>query len=430
MSALARYFHTTGYDVSGYDKTATKLTRQLENEGIQISYEEELSKVEDFDSETTLICFTPAIPKNHSELLYFQTENYLLIKRSELLGQITQGKNCLAVAGTHGKTTTSSILSYLLDQSELKCSAFLGGIANNFSSNLVISDSENVVVEADEFDRSFLKLHPNYAILTSTDADHLDIYGNDENIKAGFQEFANLIPENGKLIQHESCQIKHPSSVSYGEATHNNYILEKTWAENESYFMAVSGKIKLDKITLGLPGKHNALNALAALALCNEMGLNSLEMALTLASFKGIKRRFETHIKREDLVYIDDYAHHPSEIKYAISSLKELYPTRKITVVFQPHLYSRTRDFEAGFTQELSQADELFLLDIYPAREEAIPGVSSQVLLDKISLKNKKLSSKSTLINDLKLAEPELIATLGAGDIDMCIDPIINAFSK
>lgn len=430
MSALARYFHASGFEVSGYDKTETKLTKALVAEGIEIEFKENLKKVEDFDRETSLICYTPAIPKAHSELLFFQVENYNLVKRAELLGFLSAGKNCLAVAGTHGKTTTSSILAYLLSNTEENCSAFLGGIASNFNSNLLISESKNVVVEADEFDRSFLHLHPNYAILTSTDADHLDIYGDEATIRQGFQEFVDRIPESGALIAHESCLVTHSKKVSYGEGSENDYVLEKTWVENESYYASFSGKILLEKVKLGLAGQHNALNALAALALCNEMGLNTSELTPTLAGFKGIKRRFETHIKREDLVYVDDYAHHPSEIKYAISSLRELYPERKLTVAFQPHLFSRTRDFELEFATELSKADELFLLDIYPAREEPIEGINSKALLEKIHTKSKHLSSKKDLAIDLKSSNPELIATLGAGDIDTCIDPIIEIFQQ
>ncbi len=430
MSALARYFHSSGFEVSGYDKTETKLTRSLMSEGIEIEFKENLKKVEDFDRDTTLICYTPAIPKAHSELLFFQVENYNLVKRAELLGFLSAGKNCLAVAGTHGKTTTSSILAYLLSHTEEGCSAFLGGIASNFNSNLLITESENVVVEADEFDRSFLHLHPNYAILTSTDADHLDIYGDEDTIQKGFQEFVDRIPENGILIAHESCSVSHPRKVSYGPAPQNDYVLEKTWVENESYYASFSGRIQFQKIKLGLAGQHNALNALAAISLCNEMRLNISDLSQHLSGFKGIKRRFETHIKREDLVYVDDYAHHPSEIKYAISSLRELYPDRKLTVAFQPHLFSRTRDFELEFAKELSKADEIFLLDIYPAREEPIEGINSMALLEKIQTTAKHLTSKKDLAIDLKSSNPELIATLGAGDIDTCIDPIIEIFTQ
>lgn len=433
MSALARYFNSLGWEVAGYDKTETPLTKTLEGEGIKVHYKDSGDAIPDQfkDKNKTLVIYTPAIPKNMGELLFFISQAANLFKRSEVLGLITRQSKGLGVAGTHGKTTTSSMLANILNESSVKCNAFLGGIATNFNSNLLIDNSaEYSVIEADEFDRSFLKLKPYASIVTSTDPDHLDIYGDANFFLEGFQKYAALIDKEGCLIKKEGLEI-------HSDAMTKTYAIDSSTADYSGNNLRFSdGKFIMDVRTpvkkmlgveLGIPGIHNAENALACIALTEFLGLSEEEIRFGLKSFKGVKRRFEYHIKRDDLVYIDDYAHHPTEIHSLVSSVRLLYPNMQITGVFQPHLFSRTRDFFDGFAKELSQLDELILMPIYPAREEAIEGVTSEALLEKIEISKKRILNEEDVIAYLSEFKKGIILTIGAGDIDRIVLPLKKA---
>lgn len=437
MSALARYFSSQGKSVSGYDKTSTELTKELEKEGIQIHYSDWGKKVlKGVDIDDSLIVYTPAIPDSHKEYNAFIEAGFRVLKRSQVLGLISQEFETFAVAGTHGKTTTSSILAHVLNQTKESCNAFIGGIATNYNSNCIINPtSKRVVVEADEFDRSFLTLKPNYAIITSMDADHLDIYGDGDQLKKSFNDFMDKVNEKGLLVLNSRLDIssfkikKSLRRIKYGFSEGADWVgFEPYYKKGAFYFNIKSPKKIYKDIEFGLPGKHNAENALAVFALCIELGIDEDIIRKSMSSFKGVKRRFEFYIRREDKVVIDDYAHHPSEINAFLSSVKQLYPDKKITTVFQPHLFSRTRDFMDEFAESLSASDEVFLLDIYPAREEPIEGVSSAVLLDKIKTK-KQLSSLSTIVDDLHKEDREVVLIVGAGDIDTCVKPIVKSYS-
>lgn len=435
MSALARYFNTIGWEVAGYDKTPSPLTDELQKEGIAIHFEDLGAAIpERFkDKDKTLVVYTPAIPKHMGELNYFSAESTHLFKRSEVLGLLTRQSKGLGVAGTHGKTTTSSMLAHILNESQLKCNAFLGGIATNFNSNLLINkDSEFTVIEADEFDRSFLKLTPFASIVTSTDPDHLDIYGDAAVFLEGFQKYAQLINSTGCLIKKEGLDISSNASTK-------TYAIESETADYSGNTLRFTeGKFLMDvrtpngvlqAVELGIPGIHNAENAVACIALSEFLGLTEAEIRNGLKTFLGVKRRFEYKIKREDLVYIDDYAHHPTEIHALVSSVRLLYPNKKITGIFQPHLFSRTRDFFKGFAHELSQLDEVIVLPIYPAREEPIPGVTSAVLVDEITAQNKKLLSPTEALSYVSSIKEGVVLTIGAGDIDRIVEPLKKALA-
>lgn len=433
MSALARYFNAIGWEVAGYDKTPSPLTDELQNEGIKVHFEDFGPSIPaQFKvKEQTLVIYTPAIPKNLGEFLFFQHAEAQLFKRSEVLGLLTRQSKGLGVAGTHGKTTTSSMLAHILNESQLKCNAFLGGIATNFNSNLVLNPrSEYTVIEADEFDRSFLKLTPFASIITSTDPDHLDIYGDARVFLEGFQMYAQLIQTEGCLVKKEGLEVSSKAkTISYA-------IESKTADYSGTDLRFVEGKFLMNvrtpngvmaNVQLGIPGIHNAENAVACIALTQFLGLCEEEIRLGLSTFLGVKRRFEYKVKKEDLVYIDDYAHHPTEIHALVSSVRLLYPGKKITGVFQPHLFSRTRDFFDGFAKELSALDEVILLPIYPAREEPIAGVTSDVLLEKISAPSKMLLSPSEALGYVSKTESGVVLTIGAGDIDRIVEPLKNA---
>lgn len=436
MSALARYFNDRGKVVSGYDKTSTVLSRQLESEGIKIHYEDLGPKVVlGMDVETTLVIYTPAIPKKHGELNAFWDEEFMVVKRAKALGMITQSYETFAVAGTHGKTTTSSILMHLLNETEDGCNAFIGGISTNYNSNCIINtNSKKMVVEADEFDRSFMQLMPDHAIITSMDADHLDIYGDGSQMTEAFVDFAKLIRNGGSLF------VNHPLGPVLADAglDYTTYAFEDkaadwvgtniSFQEGRFYFDVANGSQEWKEVEFGLPGTHNAENALAVFALCMSVGVSESTIRQAFRTYSGVKRRFEYKIRNDELVYIDDYAHHPTEIEAFLSSVRQLYPTKKITAIFQPHLFSRTRDFMEGFAQSLALADELFLLDIYPAREQPIEGVTSEVLLDKVAIERKSLTSLTTVVDDLKKGDHEVILTIGAGDIDTVVASITKTF--
>lgn len=417
MSALAFYFKVNGKHVAGYDRTRTELTGRLEDMGVKIHYEESLAHIDKqfMNPNSTLIIYTPAIPENHEELQFFKNTGFHVLKRSEVLGIITENSFCIAVAGTHGKTTTTSILGHLMNVCGVKLTAFLGGISENYNSNLILKGTEVTVVEADEFDRSFLNLSPDFACITSMDADHLDIYGDVSELKKSFIEFSNKIKPNGKLFVKNGLPI---DGITYGIEDDSDYSVKNIKIENAMYvFDVVTPKTVLKNIQFNLPGRHNLSNALVALAMAVEYGCPPEQLAKALASYKGVKRRFSYHLKTENLVLIDDYAHHPEEINAVYQAVKEMYPGKNILVVFQPHLFSRTKDFADAFATSLQQFDQILLLDIYPAREIPIKGITSEWLLEKIKNPNKKLIVKEDLTTEIQKSNAAVVITMGAGDI-------------
>lgn len=436
MSALARYFKSLGWNVAGYDKTLSPLTESLRNEGIDVHYEDRNSGIPlpYSDKTKTLVILTPAIPENLGELLHFQFNEFEIVKRSEVLGLITQTSKGLGVAGTHGKTTTSTLLAHILDQSEMKCTAFLGGISSNFNSNLVLNPTaEYTVVEADEFDHSFLRLFPFSSIITSADPDHLDIYGDEDHFREGFELYAGLHPENGVVVQKYGLNLPAKAGIiTYGINEQNaDYCGVNVRVENEKYLFDVrTSSAEWEAVELGIPGIHNAENAVACIALCEFLGLNEQTIRNGLKSFLGVKRRFEYIVKSQNLIYIDDYAHHPTEIKALIDSIHLMYPNRKITGVFQPHLFTRTRDFFNGFSQQLSRLDEVILMPIYPAREEPIAGITSDALLEKITASDKKILTSEGVVSYLSEQNEGVFLTIGAGDIDRIVNLLKDNWSE
>ncbi len=417
MSALARYFAANNKHVAGYDKTQTEITKELEKIGIKIHFEDSVSNIETrfLNSKDTLIVYTPAIPQTNEELIYFLNNNFQVLKRSQVLGLITKNKTCIAIAGTHGKTTTTSILGHLLKECNVEVTAFLGGISENYNSNLILQGNKIFVVEADEFDRSFLTLSPDYACITSMDADHLDIYGKAEDLEESFREFSKKLRPNGKLFVKKGLPIK---GITYAIEEEADYVATNIKIENGTYVFDIKTPSQnIENLKFNLPGRHNLSNALIALAMAVEFGCSPYSLASALASYKGVKRRFTYQIKTEKLIFIDDYAHHPTEINAVYQAMREMYPNQKVIVIFQPHLYSRTRDFADEFAQSLSQFDTVLLLDIYPARELPIEGVTSKWLLSKIDNINKKLILKSEIVSEIKNSNAQIILTLGAGDI-------------
>lgn len=437
MSAIARYYNAKGFRVSGYDKTPSPLTHALENEGIEVHYEDNTSYVPK-DIETTLVVYTPAIPKDMGELVYVQENGYRVIKRSRMLGEITQGQRCMAVAGTHGKTTTSTLLSHIFTASGEGCSAFLGGISKNYGSNLLIHQNDVVVVEADEFDRSFLQLYPEIAVITSMDADHLDIYGDESHIREAFKAFASqvsgtVIVKKGLDITAEDTEAK-ILTYSYNDPSADFHaVLTEGDGNGRSHFdLHWPGGVIRDCM-VGIPGWVNIENAVAASAIGLTYGLDQERIKEALAGFSGVRRRFDIRLENERCIYIDDYAHHPREIAASLTSIRGNYPGRKLTAIFQPHLYTRTRDFAEGFAEALSHADRLILLDIYPAREEPIPGVTSEIIFDGVSLEDKVLLRKEELMRHLESLEApqnEVYMTIGAGDIDRFVEPLAELLKK
>jgi UDP-N-acetylmuramate--alanine ligase len=428
MSALARYFQNIGKNVSGYDKTPTTLTDELIAGGMGIHFEDNIGSIpKDYYVENTLVIITPAVPVTHSEWNYFLEREYVVKKRAEVLGLITKDTFCFAVAGTHGKTTTSSILGHILYESGADVTAFLGGIVENYHSNLIGNGKSITVVEADEFDRSFLHLHPNIACVTSMDADHLDIYGDSAAIEDSFREFADKVEDKTKLFVPKGLPLKGLTVGINEESTFQAFNIR---IENNSYVFDVKTPSEtIINIQFGLPGRHNLMNALMALAMAKTFGSPTDSIAKALASFKGVQRRFSYQIKSEKLVYIDDYAHHPTEINAVHQAVTELYPNKKVLAIFQPHLFSRTKDFANDFATSLAAFDEIILLDIYPARELPMEGINSQWLLEKIDNSNKKLVSKKDLITAILESKAEIIVTIGAGDIGELVPKIKLALS-
>ena len=427
MSAIARYFASNGKLVAGYDKTPSQITSSLEELGVEIHFEDSLKNIpiSFLDKDKTLVVYTPAIAKNHTELNYFLNNNFKVLKRAEVLGKITESTFCLAVAGTHGKTTTSSILGHIMHQQ--KATSFLGGIAENYNSNLILGEDKVSVVEADEFDRSFLQLSPNIACITSMDADHLDIYGEAAVLEESFVEFANKV--SGTLIIAKGLPLR---GLTYAVNEAADYRAFNLKIESGKYIFDVQTPSEsIKNIEFYLPGKHNVMNALAAFAMADVYGVPAKKIKLSLSTFKGVKRRFSYKIKTSDFVLIDDYAHHPTEINAVENSIREMYPKEKVLAVFQPHLFSRTRDFIDDFATALSKFDEILLLDIYPARELPIAGVSSEWLFHKIENKHKKLVQKNNLIKDIKNSTAKVVVMLGAGDIGEMVNEVkINFYNS
>jgi UDP-N-acetylmuramate--alanine ligase len=429
MSALARYFKAIGKNVSGYDKTETQLTRDLVNIGIDIHFEDSISLIPtEYYVDNTLVIITPAVPIHHSEWNYFIERDFEVKKRAEVLGIITKDTFCFAVAGTHGKTTTSGILGHILFECGVDVTAFVGGIIENYNSNLIGTGKTVTVVEADEFDRSFLHLHPNIACVTSMDADHLDIYGDKSAIEASFVEFSDKVEDKTKLFITNELPIKGVTCAVNEEA---DFSVINIRIVNSQYVFDVKTKFEtIENLKFCLPGKHNLMNALMAFAMAKNYGLPNEDIAQALASFKGIKRRFSYQIKTDKLVYIDDYAHHPTEINAVHQAVRELYPSQKVLAIFQPHLFSRTKDFADDFARSLAAFDEVLLLDIYPARELPMEGITSSWLLDKIDNTNKKLVQKYELIATILASDATVIVTIGAGDIGELVPLIKNALNE
>ncbi len=438
MSALARYFKAKGFSVAGYDKTPSALTKELEQEGISIHYVDDVTMIPASfrKPDETIVVFTPAVPPTMSEMIWFQENQFIIQKRSQILGEITRMQKGLCVSGTHGKTTTSTMLTHLLHNSSVDCNAFLGGISKNFSKNLLLSDkSDLVVIEADEYDRSFLTLSPYMAVVTAVDADHLDIYGTEEAYRAGFEEFTSLISKDGVLLMKKGLPIQpklqegvkfYTYSVNEGDFHAENIRI----GNGEIIFDFVTPKEIVRNIQLGVPVYVNIENGVAAMAIASLNGVKADELRSGMASFAGVKRRFDFHIKSDKVVFLDDYAHHPNELKSSIESVRKLYSDRNLTVVFQPHLYTRTRDFADEFAAALSKADELILLDIYPAREKPIPGVDSKMLLDKVTLGNKRLMTKEELVKSTLSNDYDLLLMVGAGDMDLLIPEMESNLRK
>ncbi len=442
MSALARWFNKKGLNVSGYDRTSTTLTKELEREGIVVHYEDAIENIPaevKGQKEKTLVVFTPAIPKNHIEYNHLKDNGYTVMKRSEVLGLITRGYKTIAVAGTHGKTTTSSMVAHILKVAGKDMVGFLGGITTNYNSNLVmqgeINENTVVVVEADEFDRSFLRLFPQIAIVTSADADHLDIYGDHNTLVQSFKDFIKQINKDGSLIIHESIDELLTSDADHVKKSiysmsRGQFFASSITAKGGFFEFDLQGLSKVEHIKLGVPGFHNIENAIAASVAASACKVPTHIIREALESFTGVKRRFEYIIKGKRVVYVDDYAHHPTEIEAFLKSMKSLYPGRKLTVIFQPHLYTRTRDFAEGFSISLSLADELFLMDIYPARELPIPGVDSDMLLKGITSRIKIRCGKDNLMSKLESIDADVVVTVGAGDIDTFVEPIKTMLLK
>jgi UDP-N-acetylmuramate--alanine ligase len=435
MSALARYFRFIGKTVDGYDKTSSPLTTDLENEGIPIHYTDDLQKVPTLEEkDTTLVIYTPAVPGNFQELRYFRENGFQIHKRSQVLGILTEGRKCIAVAGTHGKTSVTTMTAHLLKQSAVDCSAFMGGISKNYKTNLLLSDKNSpyIVVEADEFDRSFLQLHPDLAVITWMDADHLDIYGDHESMIKAFADFVSQIKEGGTLLYRKGLNIDNQWN---SEIKYFTYSISE-----EADFQAVNISIiegayhfdlktpfgLVESLSLSYPGLMNVENAVAACAMALQSGVTNLEICDALTGYTGVVRRFDVRFTGKKTIYIDDYAHHPRELEATIRSVRDLYPGKRVTGIFQPHLFTRTRDFADEFAAALDLLDDALVMEIYPARELPIEGVDSEMILGKMKLKSRKLCQKNEFPEILENYNLEILLTLGAGDIDRLIDPIVT----
>lgn len=421
MSALARYYHSRGATVYGYDRTPSALTQQMENEGMAIHYED---KPNNLPALIDTVIYTPAVPKDLKEFKALQERGIPMLKRAEALGEISKDMFTIAVAGTHGKTTTTAMVAHILCENGIDMTAFIGGIAKNFNSNIHIgSDKGILVAEADEFDRSFLKLHPDISIINAIDADHLDIYGDEQHLIAGFEDFARLTEK--KVIFREGLPLhKDARSIVFGTSDGCAFRATDIVSSNGTTTFDIVAAGNSTHITLPMAGIHNVMNATAAFAATLELGLEPSDIAKAISTFSGVSRRFDIRVNNKRYCYIDDYAHHPEEIKSCLSAIRESFPTKEITLVFQPHLFTRTRDLMEEFATSLAMADRLILLDIYPAREKPIEGITSNALLQKVALQNKQVCSKDNLMNLIGALKPEMLVTMGAGDIDRFVEPI------
>lgn len=432
MSAIARYYNFKGKNVSGYDRTESSLTRALVSEGIKVHYDDRPDLIPQ-DVDKTLVIYTPAVPTSLMERQYAASHGYRILKRSEMLGEIAEGQNCLAVAGTHGKTTTSTMIAHIITEGGDGCSAFLGGISKNYNTNLLVSKTKTIVAEADEYDRSFLQLHPSIAAITAMDADHLDIYGDVETMREAFREFASQISETivaklGLKLGFISTKVfTYHLDDKTADCHADNIRLDATG--HYTYDLVYPGGV-LPDIKVGALGKLNVENSIAAAAVCLCNGMDAQKVKHAIGTFCGVKRRLDVHVNTPDITYIDDYAHHPAELESAITSIREIFPGRKITAIFQPHLYTRTRDFADEFAAALSKVDKLVLLDIYPAREEPIPGVTSKIIFDKVTAPEKLMIHKDELMGIIRKEKTDVLVTFGAGDIDRFIEPITDYLTK
>jgi UDP-N-acetylmuramate--alanine ligase len=432
MSGLARYFQHLGCRVVGYDRTETDLTLSLVQEGIHVVYQDDTNLIPAEFGQTsseTLVIFTPAVPKDLKIKNYFIDKGFEIFKRSQVLGFISASRFTIGVAGTHGKTTTSTMIAHILKDSGYDCSAFLGGISSNYNTNVLYGDNNVVVVEADEYDRSFLTLHPNIAVVTSADADHLDIYGDESHLIESFEMYLDRVVEGGCRIVKKGLPFSGDISYSKDEQA-DAHAVNIEVIDGEFHFDYVKGDLHIANIKMGIAGLHNIENAVAAITVALLLEIDQDKIVVALANFRGAKRRFEYIVRQENAVYIDDYAHHPEELRAFLFSLKKLYPSKKITVVFQPHLFSRTRDFVEGFAEVLGMADDLLLMEIYPARELPIEGVTSSWLLEKINLESKRVVSPEQVLEYVKNENPELVVTVGAGDIDRLVKPLKAIIAK
>lgn len=442
MSALVRYFNHYGKTVHGYDKTETGLTKQLQSEGATLHFHEDETLVKQlvshYKKEEVLVIYTPAVPKDHAEFVYLQQNGYNLQKRAWVLGEITKQFKTIAIAGTHGKTTTTTLVTHILRTGGINCFAFLGGISQNYKTNLLLGDVADkdayVVVEADEYDRSFLTLHPYITVITSVDADHLDIYGDKDAMHQTYTQFASQVQKDGFLIVKKSVDNDlrlNNKRLIYSLNLGTEYSADSIEIIDGEFCYDINSPVEpVSHVAIGLPGLHNVENSIAAVAVAQQLGIKGDAINKALRSFKGVKRRFDYRVKSKSVVYIDDYAHHPEELRAAISAAKQLYPDKKVTGIFQPHLFSRTRDFADGFAESLDLLDVCVLLEIYPAREKPIEGINSQMLLDKMTCKEKFLVKKEDVIEFLKTHPPQVVMTLGAGDIDSLIEAIEELLSE
>jgi UDP-N-acetylmuramate--alanine ligase len=433
MSSLARYFKALGKKVGGYDKTQTALTDELIRENMDVHFDDKGNAPDKqfLDKDSCLVVYTPAIPKDHGELNFFLSNGFNVMKRSAVLGLITKNHFTIAVAGTHGKTTTSSMVAHILYASGINCTAFLGGIPKNYSSNLLLpKDGFNesiIVVEADEYDRSFLTLHPDIAVITSMDADHLDIYGDKNYMEESYRMFAAQVKRDGLLLSRTGLPIGEVKATQqhYSLASKADYSASSIVVKGHRYYFDWHGPTNdIENLSTQMPGRHNVENVVAAIAVATRLNISPEKISRSVHSYTGVKRRFDYQVESDEFVYIDDYAHHPEELRACIMSAKELYKGKKITGIFQPHLFSRTRDFADGFGKSLSLLDELILLDIYPARELPIAGVTSKMIFDLVSIPNKTLCRKEDVLDEMKARKVEVLLTLGAGDIDQLVDPL------
>lgn len=442
MSALVRYFNHYGKTVHGYDKTETELTRQLQSEGAVLHFHEDEALVKQlvsqYKKEEVLVIYTPAVPKDHAEFSWLQNNGYNLQKRAWVLGEITKQFKTIAIAGTHGKTTTTTLVTHILKTGGINCFAFLGGISQNYKTNLLLGDASDknayVVVEADEYDRSFLTLHPYITVITSVDADHLDIYGDKDAMHQTYTQFASQVQKDGFLIVKKSVDNDlrlNNKRFIYSLNLGTEYSADAIEIIDGEFCYNINSPVEpVSHVAIGLPGLHNVENSIAAVAVAQQLGIKGDVINKALRSFKGVKRRFDYRVKSKSVVYIDDYAHHPEELRAAISAAKQLYPDKKVTGIFQPHLFSRTRDFADGFAESLDLLDVCVLLEIYPAREKPIEGINSQMLLDKMKCREKFLVKKENVLDFVKTNPPQVLMTLGAGDIDSLIEPIENLLNE